>query len=91
MYLKESQDLALILNEEFSRKTTLKKWGKGVYQARFAVLWRTAMPCILVEAGFISNNYEAKKLKTKSFRQKIAEAIYESILKFKRKYEKGIG
>jgi len=90
-YVRESQDMAQIVNYQIGKKTTLKKWGRGVYQARFVVLWRALMPSILVEGGFISNDYEAKQLKKKMFRQKIAEAVYESIMTFKQKYDKQAG
>ncbi len=43
------------------------------------------MPAILFEAPFLSNKREEKLLKTKKFRQKIAQGIYESILEFKKR------
>ncbi len=90
-YLKESEDLAQMVNESMKKITTLSPWGKGVYQAHFYVLIGAAMPSILVETAFISNRYEERLLRTRSFRQKIAEALYEAVERFKKKYEKGIG
>ncbi|RKY85094.1 hypothetical protein DRQ11_10465, partial [candidate division KSB1 bacterium] len=49
-----------------------------------------AMPKILVEVGFISNREEERKLRTRSYRQKIAEVIFNSIKEFKERYEEGI-
>lgn len=89
-YMKESQDLAQIVNRELKSRTKMPQWGKGVYQAGFYVLIGAAMPSILVEAGFISNAYEEKLLRTRSFRQKIAEALYESIYQFKQKHDRDI-
>jgi len=88
-YLKESQDLAQMVNESLKKRTKIP--DLGVHQAGFYVLIGAAMPNILVETGFLSNAYEERLLKTRSFRQKIAEALYESIRRFKEKYEKGIG
>lgn len=90
-YLKESLDLADIVNKHLKRKTKLPQWGKGVYQAGFIVLIGPSMPRILVEVAFITNNYEERLLRTKSFRRKIAISLFESIKEFKEKYEKGIG
>ena len=90
-YLKESQDLAGMVNESIRKKTNLPQFGNGIYHGRFYVLVGAAMPRILVEAGFISNKHEERLLKTRAFRQKVAEAIFESIQKFKSKYEAGIG
>ena len=89
-YQKESMDLAQIVNKELGKYTKIPMWGKGVYQAGFYVLIGAAMPRILVETAFLSNKYEERLLRTKSFRRKIAIALYESIKKFKTKYEKGI-
>jgi len=90
-YLKESQDLARMINEHMGRKTKLNKFGNGIYQANFYVLVGAAMPKVLIETAFLSNKYEERLLRTRSFRQKVAEAIYESIKDFKVKSEKGIG
>jgi N-acetylmuramoyl-L-alanine amidase len=89
-YQKESLDLAGMVNESIKKKTRLSQWGKGVYQAGFYVLIGASMPCILVEAAFLSNSVEERYLKVRANRQKIAEALCESIIKFKKKYEKGI-
>ena len=88
-YLKESQDLAQMVNQSLDKLVKIP--DLGVHQAGFYVLIGAAMPSILVETAFISNPYEERLLKTRSFRQKIAEAIYESVKRFKEKYEKGIG
>jgi len=90
-YVKESMDLAQMVNDELKAKTRLAQWGNGVYQAGFYVLIGAAMPSILVEVAFLSNTYEERLLRTRSFRQKLAEAIYESVKNFKLKNEKGIG
>ncbi len=90
-YLNESLDLADIVNEHLKIRTNIQQWGKGVYQAGFFVLVGASMPRILVETAFLSNSYEERKLRTRTFRQKVALALYESIISFKKKYEKGIG
>jgi N-acetylmuramoyl-L-alanine amidase len=54
----------------------------GVKRAFFYVLVNTNMPSILAEVGFISNPEEEKLLKSESYRQKIAEALYEGVKKF---------
>ncbi|MFH1861277.1 MAG: N-acetylmuramoyl-L-alanine amidase, partial [bacterium] len=54
----------------------------GVDQAGFYVLVGASMPAILVETAFISNKAEEKLLRTKKFRQQLAQAIYEGIVEF---------
>ncbi|HDI52040.1 MAG TPA: hypothetical protein ENF45_05365 [Bacteroidetes bacterium] len=85
---RESQELAALIQKNVKRY--LKIEDRGVLQAGFLVLVGTAMPKILVEVGFISNREEERKLRTRSYRQKIAEVIFNSIKEFKERYEEGI-
>jgi N-acetylmuramoyl-L-alanine amidase len=84
-YLKESRDLAQMVN--LSLKKTMGIPDQGVHQAGYWVLIGAAMPCILVESGFISNPYEERLLKTRSFRQKIAGGLCDSVIRFINRYE----
>ncbi len=52
---------------------------RGLKRARFAVLRPSECPTVLVEAGFLSNPAEARKISTPAYRQDIAEAIGEGI------------
>jgi len=51
----------------------------GVKRAFFYVLINTEMPSILAEVGFISNPDEEKLLRKESYRQAIAEALYQGV------------
>ena len=57
----------------------------GVEQAAFVVLKSPDIPSILVEAGFISNPEEEKKLSSSSYRSKLAAAIMKGIDEYFRK------
>jgi N-acetylmuramoyl-L-alanine amidase len=85
-FITESADLAYMADIEMRKKTNIK--SRGVDHAGFFVLNRVYMPSILVEAAFISNEKEEKLLRGKKFRKKVAEAIYETIKRFKAKYER---
>ena len=50
-----------------------------VEMANFAVLRSPDLPSILVETGFISNPDEARKLKTSSYQQQMARAVFAGI------------
>ena len=60
---------------------------RGVKRKRLGVLYDTAMPAVLVEAGFISGSKDQKKLFNASQRSKIAQAIAEGILSYKKTVE----
>lgn len=85
-YNKESQDFAAMIQRAIEKNTELS--DRGVKQAGFYVLVGASMPNVLVETAFLSNSREEKLLKSSSFQQKMAEAIFESIMAFKEKYEK---
>ena len=55
----------------------------GVRQGPFLVLWRTTMPSVLVETGYISNKEEEKYLNTDYGQDVIASAIYRAFRNFK--------
>jgi N-acetylmuramoyl-L-alanine amidase len=84
-FLMESSDLAGMIQNRL--KSELSIPSRGVSQAGFRVLNHAYMPAVLVETAFISNKKEESLLKKSSFREKIAQAIYESIKEFKKKYE----
>jgi len=79
-HIRESSKLAEYIQNELNE--LLGTRNRGVKQAPFRVLMRTAMPAVLIEALFISNANEEKKLKSEEFLDKIAFAIYNGISKF---------
>jgi len=86
MFMKESEDLASIIQMELDKR--LNTPNRGVKQAGFYVLIGASMPNVLVEVGYISNPSEEKKLKQTSHKQQVAEAIYHGIKHFKHTREK---
>jgi N-acetylmuramoyl-L-alanine amidase len=60
---------------------------RGVRRARFAVLRFSAMPAILVEAGFMSNPAEMARIADATHRKKMAQAIAQGILAYKKAIE----
>jgi len=79
-YIRESSSLAEYI--QFELNELLGTRNRGVKQAPFRVLMRTAMPAVLVETAFISNGAEEKKLRNEEFLDKIAFAIFNGISKF---------
>jgi len=79
-YIRESSTLAEYI--QFELNELLGTRNRGVKQAPFRVLMRTAMPAVLIETSFISNPAEEKKLQNQEFLDKIAFAIFNGISKF---------
>lgn len=57
---------------------------RGVKRARFAVLRSAEMPAVLIEAGFLSNPAEAKKIFSASWRKQLAESIVSGVNSYRR-------
>lgn len=64
-----------------------KRKSMGVKQAGFYVLYKTAMPSILAEIGFISNPDEEKFLNSVKGQDLIASALYNSFKDYKKELE----
>lgn len=63
VHLSNSLLFAKAVEDNFINKD--KRLSRGVKQAGFVVLWRTATPSVLIEVGFISNPAEGKYLASK--------------------------
>ncbi len=76
-YLSNSLNLAHKIESEF--KNRVKRKSRGVKQAGFVVLSKTAMPSVLVELGFLSNPTEEQYLNSAQGQTYLASAIYRAI------------
>lgn len=61
--------------------------SKGIRQAPFLVLWRTAMPSVLVECGYITSEGDLAVLRTEEGRDKIAARLCRGFRIYKAEYE----
>jgi len=80
-YQENSLSLASMVQDQFRERAKLK--DRGVWQAGFWVLYKTAMPAILIETGFISNPNDEKYLRSEEGQSYIASAIYRAVRDYK--------
>lgn len=83
-YVYQSQSLSLAERIQEQYATHAGRRNKGVKQAGFLVLWRTPMPSVLTEVGFISNPEEAKFLGSAEGQERIAGSIFRAVKEYKR-------
>lgn len=62
----------------------------GIHQDPFWVLWKTSMPAVLLEMGFITNAGDLKILTTESGREMIADKLLAAFADYKKYYDSSI-
>lgn len=84
-YLENSIRFAGKVESQF--KTRLGRNSRGVKQAGLLVLWKTTMPSVLIEVGFLTNPKEEKYLNNETNRVYIASGIYRAFKEYKNELE----
>jgi len=84
-HIDQSVAFAGILQNSFRQHA--QRASRDVRQAGFLVLRETAMPGVLIETGYLSNQSEANYLMTDDGRETLALSIFNSFKDYKEKYE----
>ncbi len=84
-YQESSLKFAQKVESQFKGK--VGRHSRGVKQAGFVVLWRTTMPSVLIETGFLSNVKEEKYLLSENGQDLIASGIYRAFKEYKNQIE----
>jgi len=84
------QSLAFATEVDKAMKGGAIPYSRGISQDPFLVLWRTTMPSVLIECGFISNPNDLAQLRSDSGQDKIADAIFRGFASFKKNYDKSL-
>jgi N-acetylmuramoyl-L-alanine amidase len=85
-FLDKSLDFAGKVERQF--RDRLHFFDRGVKQAGFLVLYKTAMPGVLIETGFLSNARDEKLLLSDKGQDQLANAIFRSFREYKYTLEK---
>jgi len=88
-FLTQSTRLAQLIEDQFSQR--VGRNTRGVKQAGFLVLYRTSMPSVLIESGFLSNPKEEKFLSSDYGQDLIASAIFRAFRDYKKEMESSEG
>ncbi|MCJ8165173.1 N-acetylmuramoyl-L-alanine amidase [Pontibacter sp. E15-1] len=84
-YIDNSLRFADKVESEFRSKVGRK--SRGVKQAPFLVLWKSYMPSVLIECGFLTNPTEEKFLNDKAGQTYMASGIYRAFKEYKKELE----
>jgi len=58
--------------------------NRGVKKAEYVVLTGTSMPAVLAEVSFVSSPTDENNLQSSSYRQSIAEALYQGLARYEK-------
>lgn len=83
--MDQSVNFAQLLQDQFRTKAGRK--DKGVNQAGFLVLWKTSMPSVLIETGFLTNPEEERFLGSTKGQDYMACSIFCAFRHWKDKME----
>ena len=79
-YAGTAQPLAREVHKELIKATGLT--SRGIKQARFFVIRKTAMPSVLTEIAFITNPREEALLMNANWRAKVANGLAQGITNY---------
>ncbi|MFM7566473.1 MAG: N-acetylmuramoyl-L-alanine amidase [Flavobacteriales bacterium] len=82
--LNNAIKFAQFLQKEFK---AIGRSDRGVKQAGFLVLYKTAMPSVLIETGFLTNPNEERFLGNIQGQDQMAKAMFEAFVSYKAQYE----
>ncbi len=85
-FLDQSLNFASMVQDQFRERVGLK--DRSVMQAGFLVLYKTTMPAVLIETGYLTNKQDEKFLTSEKGQVYIASAIYRAFKEYKKKIEK---
>jgi N-acetylmuramoyl-L-alanine amidase len=84
-FVEQSASLASKIQDEYTAKAG--RIDKGVQRQSIWVLWRTAMPSILTEVGFLTNPEEEKFLNSEKGQTYMASSLFKATRKYKDEQE----
>jgi len=89
--IDESRDFADMVQRSMVKRLSTRNTQLrdiGVKQAPFVVLIGAEMPSVLAEMSFVTNRQDAALLKTGAYRQQIAEALLDAVLRYQQSLKK---
>ena len=86
-YFERSLRFSQILQEQYAKRMPSTSVNRGVKQAGFLVLWRTATPSVLTEIGFLSNETERRYMMSDAGCRNIALSITEAFATYKKEMD----
>ncbi len=80
-YFDRSLQFANAIQKQYAKQTSFS--NRGAKQGPFYVLWKPAMPSVLTEMGFLSNDNNRKYMTSEKGQEAIAAAIFAAFQEYR--------
>lgn len=89
-YYEQSVLFASLVDQQLRKTAFAVSSYTGIHQDPFLLLWKTSMPAVLIELGFISNIPDLKILTSESGKNDIADKLLNAFTSFKTSYDSSL-
>jgi N-acetylmuramoyl-L-alanine amidase len=80
----DAQNMALATATHAALVVRSQMYDRGIKRARFVVIRDITIPGVLIEGGFMSNNYDARLIASATYRQTMAASIVQAVQNYRR-------
>lgn len=83
-YAEQSMEFAELVQKHYKQNTPIA--DRGARQGPYLVLWRTAMPAVLTEMGFMTNQKDREFLQSKEGEAKVVKALFDAFSEYRERF-----
>lgn len=80
-YSEQSMMFAEMVQKHYAKNTPIV--DRGARQGPYLVLWRTAMPAVLTEMGFMTNKKDREYLHSEEGQRQVAKALFDAFSEYR--------
>lgn len=80
-HAESSMAFAEMIQKHYAKNTPIA--NRGAMQGPYLVLWRTAMPAVLTEMGFMTNKHDREYLLSNAGFEKVVDALFDAVSEYR--------
>jgi N-acetylmuramoyl-L-alanine amidase len=90
-HVNDAENIALATATHAAMVMRSRMTDRGIKRARFVVIRDITIPGVLIEGGFLSNDYDARLIATPAYRQQMATSVAQAVQNYRRAVGTQIG
>lgn len=88
-HAESSMAFAEMIQKHYAKNTTIA--NRGAMQGPYLVLWRTAMPAVLTEMGFMTNKHDRDYLHSEKGFNQVVKALFDAVTEYRKMFNDKVG